>query len=152
FLMEPATRRRIIAATGIAATTAFLILRAVNVYGDPAPWSTQSSLPYTAMSFLNTTKYPPSLAFLLMTLGPAILALPYIVRLPPKLLNPFLVFGRVPLFYFVLHFYAAHAIEVVLASVRYGSRSLDFLLYPLPSVGGPRQMFPAGFGYSLWLV
>ena len=72
----------------LAATLAFVIIRAVNVYGDPAPWSTQKSAIYTVLSFLNCTKYPPSLVFLLMTLGPALLALAWFDRLPLKATNP----------------------------------------------------------------
>jgi hypothetical protein len=104
------------------------------------------------LSFLNTTKYPPSLAFLLMTLGPAALALAWLDR--PNLMpsNPLVVFGRVPLFYFVVHFYAAHLIADVLGALRYGGRSLAFLFQPVPSMGGSRQLFPPDFGYDLWVV
>jgi len=137
---------------GAASTLAFVVIRALNRYGDPVPWSTQSSVIDTALSFLNTTKYPPSLAFLLMTLGPALLALAYFDLAELKPSNPLVVFGRVPLFFFVIHFYAAHATAVVLAWLRYGRASLTFALHPVPSMGGPRELFPAGFGYDLWVV
>ena len=152
FLMGRAERRRYLIVFGATATLGFLGLRALNGYGDPVPWATQSSPTYTALSFLNTTKYPPSLAFLLMTLGPALLALAWFDR--PGLMpsNPLVVFGRVPLFYFVLHFYAAHAAAVFLALVRYGRGALAFVFHPLPSMGGPRELYPAQFGYDLWVV
>jgi uncharacterized membrane protein len=153
FLLEREKRRRYFTALGVTATLGFLGLRMLNGYGDPAPWTTQSSPAYTVLSFLNTTKYPPSLAFLLMTLGPALLALAYFDRPGVvKQSNPLVVFGRVPLFYFVLHFYAAHAIAVLLALLKYGSGALAFVFHPLPSMGGPRELFPTPFGYDLWVV
>jgi uncharacterized membrane protein len=152
FLMEPARRRRILLAIGAVSTATFFVLRALNVYGDPAPWSWQPSAIQTVLSFLNCTKYPPSLAFLLMTLGPALFALAWADRLVFKPANPLLVFGRVPLFYFIAHFYVAHAIADVLALLRYGGRSFTFLFDPVPSMGGPRQLFPPDFGYDLWVV
>ena len=149
FLLDTAVRRRILVTTGMALTLAFLVIRAVNVYGDPAPWSVQRSAIYTALSFLNCTKYPPSLLFLLMTLGPALLALAWCDRLPLQPTNPLIVFGRVPLFYFIAHFYAAHAAAILLAWLRYGRASFAFMFHPLPSMGGPRSLFPPEFGYDL---
>ena len=152
FLMEQAVRRRRLAVLGTAATVGFLVIRALNRYGDPVPWATQPSPGYTVLSFLNTTKYPPSLDFLLMTLGPALLLLAWFDRpgfRPPK---PLLVFGRVPLFYFVLHFYAAHAAAVFLALLRYGRGALPFIFHPVPSFSGPDQLFPPRFGYDLWVA
>ena len=66
--------------------------------------------------------------------------------------NPLVVFGRVPLFYFVAHFYAAHIAAVLLALVRYGSDALRFIFLPVPSMGGPRELFPPQFGYDLWVA
>ena len=136
-------RRRIVAAIGAVLTAAFVALRLANVYGDPAPWT--SGL----LSFLNTTKYPPSLAFLLMTLGPALLLLAWLDRRALSDRNPLVVFGRVPLFYFVLHFYAAHMLAVVCSWIRYGAPAVGFLFEPFPSTGGPRDLFPPDFGFSL---
>ena len=145
-------RQRTLIAIGSATTIAFLIVRAINGYGDPAPWLPQSSSTITALSFLNTTKYPPSLAFLLMTLGPGLLMLGMFDRLSFARSNPLIVFGRVPLFYFVLHFYAAHAAAVVLAVMTYGSTALSFMFQPVPSMGGPPKSFPPDFGYDLWVT
>jgi uncharacterized membrane protein len=152
FLMEPLARRRILLLIGSGSTLAFVILRAMNVYGDLAPWTTQRTAVYTLLSFLNCTKYPPSLDFLLMTLGPALLVLAYFDTLSFRSTNPLLVLGRVPLFFFVLHFYAAHAAAAIMAWLRYGHEAFAFLFVPMPSMGGPSQMFPAGFGYELWVV
>ncbi len=104
YLMDRAVRQRLLVVIGAVATLSFVVIRAFNVYGDPVPWATQTSAVYTALSFLNTTKYPPSLDFLLMTLGPALLGLAWLDRLGLDTSNPLVIFGRVPLFYFVLHF------------------------------------------------
>ena len=152
FTLESTVRQRIMLRIGLSATVTFLVIRAINLYGDPAPWSVQRSAVFTVLSFLNCTKYPASLDFLLMTLGPAILFLAYLDRCSRRAANPLVVFGRVPLFYFVLHFYLIHALAVLMAWARYGTPAFSFMFNPLPSMGGPRQLFPANFGYSLWTV
>jgi uncharacterized membrane protein len=126
---------------------AFLLIRGINIYGDPVPWSPQSRPVMTVLSFLRCAKYPPSLDFLLMTLGPAFLLLAWFDRLTLAKNNPLLVFGRVALFYFVVHFLLAHLLTIPLALLRYGHAA--FLLSPLPSMGGPANLYPPGFGYSL---
>ena len=150
FQMEPDARRRIMLRLGLALTTAFIALRVWNHYGDPAPWTHQKSALFTVLSFLNCTKYPGSLDFLLMTLGPALLVLAWFDRLTFKPANPLVVFGRVPMFYFILHFYLIHVLAVLFAWLRYGSAAAAFVFNPLPSMGGPRELFPANFGYGLW--
>jgi uncharacterized membrane protein len=141
-------RRRFLFRTGWVLVVAFIIVRGVNLYGDPTPWSG----PRVLLSFLNTTKYPPSLSFLLMTLGPALVLLAWLERVSVGRSNPLIVFGRVPLFYFVLHFFAAHAIAVFFAVVTYGASAWSFMFQPVPSMGGPAAAFPAGFGWELWVV
>ena len=152
FMLDAPRRRRCLIAAGAGAVAAFIVLRALNIYGDPVPWSPQRSAAYTVLSFLNTTKYPPSLAFLLMTLGPVLLALAWFDRRALTAPNPLVVFGRVPLFYFVVHFVAAHLIAVALAWVRYGTAARAFTFHPVPSMGGPRDLFPSDFGYDLWVA
>jgi len=147
FLLPPEQRRRLLLRLGSAMTIAFLVLRAINIYGDPSPWSAKL---HPVLSFLNCTKYPPSLDFLLMTLGPAMLCLAWFDGLSWKITNPLIVFGRVPLFYFIVHFYAAHAIASVMAGIRYGQTALMF--GPFPNTGGDAKLFPPGFGYDLWVV
>jgi uncharacterized membrane protein len=106
-------RRRAVLALGLALCIAFLLLRAANAYGDPLPWRPQSSALRTLLAFVNTGKYPPSLAFLLMTLGPAFLALAALDR-PPGPLGPFLaIYGRVPLFFYLLHLPLIHALDLL---------------------------------------
>ena len=100
---------------------AFLLLRGLEIYGDANLWRAQPSLLQTAGDFLDTTKYPPSLLFLLMTLGPALLALRAFDRGVPRLLRPALVFGRTPLFYFALHVLVIHLLAIAAALARYGT-------------------------------
>jgi uncharacterized membrane protein len=150
--LEPDRRRRVLAATGAAFVALFLIVRLVNVYGDPVPWSHQRTPVFTLLSFLRTTKYPPSLEFVLMTLGPSLLLLAYFDAREPGARNPLVIIGRVPFFYYVVHFWLLHVIASAMAYVRYGSSSLRFLFMPLPSMGGPRDQFPPDFGYALWVT
>jgi uncharacterized membrane protein len=145
---EPARRRRILLNLGLALTAAFIVLRAINLYGDARPWSATPAGPM--LSFLNTTKYPPSLLFLLMTLGPALLLLRAFDGVQLAKWHPLVVFGRVPLFFFVVHFYLIHVLTFPFAAVRYGR--VDFLWLPLPPLGGQLESYPAGFGYGLGTV
>jgi uncharacterized membrane protein len=121
FLWDAGRRRALLLRLGAVLILAFLALRVVNVYGDPRPWTGEASLFRTALSFLNATKYPPSLLFLLMTLGPALLLLRAVDRPTPAWLRPALVIGRVPLFYFVLHVVLMHGLAVLICYVRYGA-------------------------------
>ncbi|MBX7187658.1 MAG: heparan-alpha-glucosaminide N-acetyltransferase domain-containing protein [Vicinamibacteria bacterium] len=144
--MEAAGRQRFMTRAGVGLTAGFLILRGLNVYGDPQAWS--MDVPGAMLlSFLRTTKYPPSLLFLLMTLGPALLILAWFDRKPLRSDHPLVVLGRVPLFFFLLHFSLAHVLAFPLAFLRYGEAG--FLIKPMPSMGGALDSYPAGFGYSL---
>lgn len=88
---------------GIICTVAFFLVRGINLYGNAKPWSNQQDYVFTVLSFINCQKYPPSLSYLLMTLGPAMLVLGLLEKKVPKLLKPVLVFGREPLRFYVLH-------------------------------------------------
>lgn len=152
YLMDAAMRKRLLLQAGLACTALFVVVRLVNRYGDPFKWSGQATATFSALSFLNTTKYPPSLAFLLMTLGPGLLLLWWYERESMTERYPLVVIGRVPLAYFVLHFFLAHVAALLLALARYGSDALHFMFQPVPSMGGPLDRFPQGFGYSLWFT
>ena len=142
-LFEPDRRRRWMFCLGLFLTVAFLVVRGINLYGDPVPWT-------TPLSFLRCNKYPPSLDFLLMTVGPAILLLSWLDRLTFPAAHPLIVFGRVPLFYFVLHLYVLHLLAFPLAWLRFGH--VKFLLRALPSLGGSTADYPPHYGYPLWFV
>ena len=143
----PAERRRVfLLRLGIGLTAGFLVLRAINLYGDPNRWSMQKSGAFTLLSFLNTIKYPPSLLFLLMTLGPAMLALSALEGKSPRVLGPALTIGKVPLFYYILHIPLIHLIAVLICYARYGH------VYWMFQSPGPAQYPvtpPPGWGLSL---
>ncbi len=143
---EPAKRNAFLLRAGIAITLAFVLVRALNVYGDPRPWSAQSTSMFTLLSFLNVTKYPPSLSFLLMTLGPALLFLRAADARTPAWLRPALVYGRVPMFYYIVHFTLIHALAVVVCWFRYGS-----IHWMLESQTPDRYPFTAPPGWPLSL-
>ena len=104
----------------------------------------------TLISFLNCTKYPPSLSFLLMTLGPALVFLSLVDGWRPGERNPLLVFGRAPLLFFVAHLPLIHALAIALTAARYGAA--PFLFVPPPTLGTARNVFPADYGWDLWVV
>lgn len=143
-------RQKFLTRVGLALTAAFIIVRASNIYGDPQRWAHQQSAVFTVLSFLNVTKYPPSLDFLLMTLGPALFAMAFLEKYDFKFTNPLIVFGRVPFLYYGTHLFLAHLIEIVMNFVRYGAK--PFLLLAPPSMGSPAELFPPDFGFPLWTV
>ncbi len=146
----PAARRRVLLTRlGIALTAGFLALRALNLYGDALRWSPQASPLRTALAFLNTVKYPPSLLFLLMTLGPALLLLAALDRGTPAPLRPAVVFGRVPLFYYVVHMPFIHLLAVGVCLVRYGD---VHWMFQSPSLDRFPFTPPPGWGFDLPVV
>jgi uncharacterized membrane protein len=142
-------RRTFLLRGGLGLTAAFVILRSLNVYGDPNPWNIQKSTFFTALSFLNTCKYPPSLLFLLMTLGPALVFLWAIDSRTPQLLRPVLIFGKVPMFYFLLHIPLIHLIAVLVCYARYGH---VHWMFESPSISEFPFAAPPGWGFSLPIV
>ena len=157
-LLEPVKRRRWIRTLGLGMTLVFLLLRFSKLYGNSfygssREWSVQGNFLFTIFSFIDCHKYPPSLLYLLMTLGPALIALSFLDRGTPRVLRPFLVFGRVPLFYYLLHLPLIHALAVLVAYVRFGHAEWLFVspfVQPIPPPAGN------GFGlpvvYLLWIA
>jgi uncharacterized membrane protein len=143
---DPAKRQKLLFRMGLAAVALFVLLRFINGYGDPAPWSVQKNGIFTFMSFVNVTKYPVSLMYTLMTLGPVLMILSWMEKANAGALKPFIVFGRVPLFYYVLHFYIIHAAAVVLFMYKSGSSFSELDLHFNKSFGG----ITAEAGYSLF--
>jgi uncharacterized membrane protein len=147
---EPAERRDArLLAWGVAATAAFLLLRGLGIYGEPNPWGLQDSATSTLIDFLNVTKYPPSLLFLLMTLGPAAVLCAYADRLPDALRQPLIVFGRAPFAFYVAHLYLIHALAVAFGVIQ-GFDASQFLTFSF--------FFPQGYGvglpgvYLVWML
>ncbi len=142
----PGRRQALLLRLGMFCIAAFVVLRWINVYGDPSRWSVQKSAVFTVLSFLNTTKYPPSLLFLLMTLGPAMLGLWAFDRGTPRALRPVLIFGKVPMFYYVLHVPLIHVIAIIICYARYGH---VYWMFQSPSLGDFPVTTPPGWGFSL---
>ncbi|WP_276483191.1 DUF1624 domain-containing protein [Paraflavitalea pollutisoli] len=147
------SRKKLLVVLGISAIALFIIIRGINIYGDGHPWSQQPTLVYTMLSFLNTVKYPPSLLYLLMTIGPALLFLAWTERQPGWLGQQISVIGRVPLFYYILHLYLIHLLALFATSFS-GHSWRDMVLdYALWTGRSSEQL--AGYGFSLgitWLV
>jgi uncharacterized membrane protein len=161
--LQSERRRRMMLAMGFAAVVAFIALRATNFYGNPTntpfpgagPFVPQHSFAMSVVAFLNTEKYPPSLQFLLMTLGPGILALAAFDRVRAHrnvIARPLIVFGRVPLFYYVVHIYAAHLIAIVAAYAFHQpvARLLNGTYPYTPPQPGYGHNLP--FIYAIWVL
>jgi len=130
-----------LARIGIAMVVAFVLLRALRVYGDPHAWNFYpDDLTASVMSFLATTKYPPSLLYLLMTLGPAAIACAYAERLPARIREVLLTYGRAPLAFYVAHLYLIHSLTILLG-VGQGFAAEQFLTH--------YRFYPKGYGLSL---
>jgi uncharacterized membrane protein len=150
FKATPAVRVRWLLALGAAATVGFVLLRFTNLYGDPQPWVAHDTTLATVLSFINVEKYPPSLLYLMMTLGPALMLLAGFERLRSRLADTVITFGRVPFAYYIMHIYLIHALAVVYAWAVLGDTS--WLCGEFP----PQK--PEGYGlglpgiYAVWLV
>jgi uncharacterized membrane protein len=148
-------RRAFLLRAGLATVAAFIVIRAVNIYGDPRPWSVQGTATFTVLSFINTTKTPPSLLFVLMTVGPALLLLRLFDARTPRLLGPAVTIGRVPMFYFLAHVLVIHLVATVEALVRYGSaatmvQSPTLDRFPITQPPGWPASLPVV--YAAWLL
>jgi uncharacterized membrane protein len=152
--LEPARRKRRCLVIGLSAVALFLMLRGFNLYGDPRPWNVAAPGRNGArpmpelLAFLNTTKYPASLSFLLMTLGPIIALIPLLEGLRGALVRRITIFGRVPFFYYVLHIPLIHAMALVVSKIRLGFVSP--WLFANHPMGNPEP--PAGYVWSLPLL
>lgn len=134
---------------GVAITVAFIVLRLIDGYGEPNHWETQVRGAATFIDFLNTTKYPPSLQFLAMTLGPAAIFCSFADRMRGFLKDTFVMFGRVPFMFYVAHFYLLHLLSLVLGAVQ-GVPVSQLLTFP--------PFYPGGYGlpligvYAVWAL
>ena len=143
FLEPPDRRRRLLLACGAAGIVGFVLLRASGVYGDPDPWQSGGGPLRTTIDFLNTTKYPPSLLSLLMTLGPGAIICALAERVPERIRGPLVTFGRVPFAFYVAHLYLIHGIAVGVGVAQgFAPRQLAV----------PVAFLPAGYGLPLPFV
>jgi uncharacterized membrane protein len=144
---DAARRRRWLLGMGGTAILLFLILRGFNLYGEPNPWSPQSTGVYTILSFLNTTKYPMSLQFLLMTMGPALIFLALVEGVVNRVTGIVLTFGAVSLFFYLVHIYVIHLLAS-LALVISGRSWTDTII----TAEAWANQTTADFGFDLWVV
>lgn len=158
--LEPVRRNRLSLSIGLGALALFIVLRSFNLYGDPRPWasaavSADGGLGMPAFfSFLNTTKYPASLSFLLMTLGPMIALIPILERARGALVKPITLFGRVPFFFYVLHIPLIHMLALLVSIISLGEVSgWLFMNHPMGSPPPP-DGYTWGLGtlYFVWAV
>ena len=149
YRLEAKARQRKIFILGFICTVTFFLVRGINAYGDPKPWEAQSTFGMSLISFLNANKYPPSLSFLLMTLGPSIMLLAVFEKFGGWLSKFLIVFGRVPMFFYVVHIYVIHLLAVILG-IYQGFTIIDMssLFRNLPQEYG----FSLPVTYALWAV
>ncbi|MCV2487371.1 heparan-alpha-glucosaminide N-acetyltransferase domain-containing protein [Flavobacterium sp. SH_e] len=114
FALETEKRKKLFIKIGLNTLVLFIIIRFVNIYGDPALWTSQKDSVFTFLSFMNVTKYPPSLLFCLATLGIMFLLLAFAEQIQNGIKKVTLVYGKVPLFYFVVHFYIIHILTLIM--------------------------------------
>jgi uncharacterized membrane protein len=145
---QGAQRKKILTVLGISTILLFILLRTINIYGNPAHWATQKTSLFTFLSFINTHKYPPSLLFMCMTIGPAILFLAWAGNIKNKLTKAITVYGCVPFFYYVLHFFLIHFLSMLFFLLR--GHSFADGLKDIPNI--PSKFIIPGEGYSLAVV
>jgi uncharacterized membrane protein len=140
-------RKKTLNIIGLSAIALFIIIRGINIYGDPAPWTHYDTISRSLMSFFNPNKYPPSLLYLLMTLGPSLIFLANSENLKGSVVNFFCTFGRVPFFFYILHIYLIHLVALVFAQ-------LSGLGWRVMILNDWVSESPAlkGYGFSLWVV
>lgn len=148
FLQDTARRRQTLLRWGLGLTVAFVLLRLGNLYGDAARWTAQPSDLFTLLSFVSCSKYPPSLHYLLMTLGPGLVLLAILDRPASRWLQPVNVFGQVPLFYYVLHLPLIHGLAALADYGRYGHAEWQFG-WPIAAFDVPH---PPDHGFGLPVV
>jgi uncharacterized membrane protein len=150
---DASLRKKWLLRLGFGAIALFIILRAINVYGDLVPWGAQKNILFTVFSFINVTKYPPSLDFILLTLGPALLFLHATETVKNKVSDFFIVFGRVPFFYYILHLFLIHLFALLGLLITGGNWRLmiitgdAFESHKIDTYG-----YPLWVSYLVWII
>lgn len=149
--LEKTSRQRFLRWLGLGLIAGFVVLRALNVYGDPYPWAVQTNFSRTILSFINCHKYPPSLLYLLITLGLAMLLLYLFEKQRWRIFQPLVLFGQVPLFFYIVHLWLIHFTAILLALPKYGLKAII-----MPFIAS--RLMPADYGYdypmiyNLWII
>jgi uncharacterized membrane protein len=144
---DPERRKRLLNIIGLSSIALFFVVNGLNLYGDPDGWVQYDTFSKTLMSFLDPRKYPPSLVYLLMTLGPALLFLANVEKVKGRIVNFISTFGRVPFFYYIIHIYVIHLIAMIAAQATgfgWQTMILPDWVTELPQL--------KGYGFSLWVV
>ena len=139
-------RRKILLYTGLASLAFFILLRSINLYGDPVQWKLQKNFVFNILAFINVNKYPPSLDYLCMTIGTGLIILSFTENVHNKMSRVLSTYGAVPFFYYILHFFIIRLV-VLISFYAFG--------YTAKDVGGTNDFFhfrPTDFGYSLGVV
>lgn len=141
-----AQRKKVLLYTGLGLIAGFFVLRFINAYGDPVPWTTQTTAVRTVFSFFNVNKYPPSIMYMAITIGIAMIALVALEQIKNPVTEFAKVFGQVPFFYYVLHFFLIHTLTVITFYLQgYGTKDIVSLQVPF-------LFRPVDFGFPLWGV
>jgi len=150
---DPVRRRKLLLTSGFAVTGLFIVLRLINDYGDPRPWTVQKDMVYTFLSFLNVNKYPPSLMYACMTLGPAMIFLALLERVQNRFTDIMNVFGRVPFLYYLAHVYIIHLLCVLLFYAE-GYTFEDNFKLEIAFGFRPKENFGFSLGivYLIWIL
>jgi uncharacterized membrane protein len=147
-IMELPNRKKMLNILGLSLIGLFVLLRFINVYGDPLPWSPQKNGFYTFLSFINVNKYPPSLLYMFITIGPALLMLSFLDTIKNSVTNVLKIYGRVALFYYLLHLFLIHLVAMIIFFVR-GNTMEEAIAAKATS---PFYFVIAGEGYNLPMV
>ncbi|WET03852.1 heparan-alpha-glucosaminide N-acetyltransferase domain-containing protein [Flavobacterium sp. YJ01] len=147
FALAEEKRKKLFTKIGLSALILFIIIRFVNIYGDPVLWTTQKDAVFTFLSFINVTKYPPSLLFCLVTLGIMFLLLAFAERFSNRIQKVALVYGKVPLFYFVVHFYVIHILTLIMLFLQ--GFSFSQFEFATGTFGRPKGIES---GLSIWII
>ncbi|WP_435353464.1 DUF1624 domain-containing protein [Emticicia sp. SJ17W-69] len=151
FAIPQEKRKKLFLQFGGGALLLFMLLRLINIYGDPAPWSVQKTPLFTILSFINVTKYPPSLLYTLVTLGIMFLVLSFTDGMKNKLIDIFSVYGKVPLFYYLIHWYLVHSIMIIMLFMQgFSIKDLNFAPFSFgrPQIGSGVELPVI---YAVWL-
>ena len=144
---EVAIRKKCLVILGLSSIVLFFSIRGINIYGDLVPWSIQKNTTYTILSFFNFTKYPPSLDYVLITIGPTLLVLFFLEKIKNKITDFLLVFGRVPFFFYFLHVFVIHIVAII-GIFLFGGNWRDMILDAKSFINENL----ATYGYSLVVV
>lgn len=144
---DPIKRKKVLIMLGLSTIFLFVLIRSINIYGDMQPWSQQKDLLFTFFSFMNVSKYPPSLLYILITIGPTFLVLYLLEGLKTKATDFLLVFGRVPFFYYLMHIFLIHSAALITLLLL--QKDWTLMIFDMTSITTNKL---ADYGYSLGVV